>query len=58
MPREAIVKETEEKKQDKKWAVGQVAVTTKDVVVDKETNTAYTIEEALVLILNKLDETL
>ena len=58
MPKEAIVKEQEQKKVEKKWAVGQVAATTKDVVVDTETNQAFTIEEALVLILNKLDDTL
>ena len=57
MVKEAIVKEPEPK-QPKKWVVGQVAKTTEDVVVNSETNEAYTTQEALCLILNKLDETL
>lgn len=53
-----IVKQEKEETKQKKWQVGQITVTTKDVIANSETGVGYSIEEALVLILNKLDETL
>ena len=53
-----IIKQEKEEVKQKKWQVGQIPTVTKDVIANSETGVGYSIEEALVLILNKLDETL
>lgn len=48
----------EEKKEEKKerFVVGEVPTQTAPVIVDKETDETYPVEQALAKILNDLDE--
>ena len=43
-----------EEKDKQKFELGEVPVTTKIVFVDTEHNKAYSLEEAILLILNKM----